>query len=199
MAEKRERPRGICPVCERYVGPVDVCPYCDEATARPLSVVLLKFVALFLAVVGLGVLWLAARSREVPLVTIGSISPAMNYGYVRVSGSLAESVSVRKRAGTPYRVSMLLDDGTGTIRAYAYDSRAVELAATMQPPLRKGDRVSVTGSLRVDASDTRRLYVEDAAGFKAEPVLRSPGRAARTNGPAAAADSADARGTNSVE
>ena len=152
-----ENPRGLCPVCERFVGPVETCPYCDEQTGG--GVRLLRRGALLLAVLGLALLFVMVRNRDVPVVQAGSITPAMNFGYVRIIGTAAADARIYRTRGEVDYLSFPLDDGTGTITASARKSCAKDIIAGARPP-RKGDRVEVAGSLRVQAGGEARLYIE---------------------------------------
>lgn len=149
---------GACPVCERFIGPATVCPYCDETARRPITLKFLRRGSILLAVVGLALLYLMAANKDIPVVSISSVTPTMDHAYIRVVGTVDANARVGRRDGEVDYLSFIVDDGTGRLSVSAYDSRARELAARKCIP-RKGDRVDVAGTLSVRAS-RRRLYVD---------------------------------------
>jgi len=162
----------VCPSCERFIGPVGMCPYCGSDSARPRSLKILQTAAVVLAGVGLLFLYVMARYREVPLVQIGDITPLMNYATVRVAGTVDRKPYVSKRKGKVDYVSFLVDDGTGALRVSADREVARMLVARDLLPQR-GQRVDVTGRLSVTADGRQKLRIQSAGQVKGE---RSEGR-----------------------
>ena len=146
----------FCPSCERFIGPADVCPYCDADSAKPPIVRLLRLVALVLALAGLAFLYLAATSKELPMVRISEITPMMNFAQAQVAGSVQKSPYVGEKKGTVDYISFPINDGSGELRVVAYGAVAKSLKDKGLLPV-KGNSVEVAGSLDVTADDQPRL------------------------------------------
>jgi hypothetical protein len=153
----------FCPSCERFIGPADVCPYCDADSARPPILRFLRRTALVLAIAGLGLFYLAAVAKEVPVTRISSITPMMNFARVQVAGAVREDAYVRERTGVVDSVSFVLDDGSGELRVVAYNNVARNLRDDRLVP-RKGDVVEVNGTLDATADAKPKLRIISAAG-----------------------------------
>jgi cytochrome c-type biogenesis protein CcmE len=153
----------FCPSCERFIGPADVCPYCDADSAKAPILRILRRVSLVLAVGGLGLFYLAAVAREVPTTRISSITPMMNFARVQVSGTAQEDAYVRERTGAVDSVTFVLDDGSGELRVVAYKNVARSLKEGKLVP-RRGDIAEVTGVLDATADAKPKLRIISAAG-----------------------------------
>jgi len=171
---------GRCPMCERFIGPVDTCPFCDAPACRPLSLRVLRYAALALALIGLGLLYLMAVRGEPPVIRTADIKPAMNSAFVRVVGTVPANARVTVKYGKADYVSFRIDDGSGTINAGAAGSCAVKLVEQWLVPV-AGDRVDVTGEVNIRQGKTGRIII-DAPGHLVI-LARS---AAGTNGTAGA-------------
>jgi hypothetical protein len=156
-----------CPSCERYIGPVGSCPYCGTDSDRPPAIRALRLAALTLAGVGLLFLYLMGRHRDTPLMTIGDITPMMNYATVRISGAVERSPYVSRRGGTVEYLSFQVDDGTGALRVSAEDDVAAELDTRQLTPQR-GQHVEVTGRLTVKADGKHQLRLQSAGDVNLE-------------------------------
>jgi hypothetical protein len=167
----------FCPSCERFIGPADVCPYCDADSARAPILRVLRWVSLVLAVGGLGLFYLAAVAREVPTTRISSITPMMNFARVQVSGTVQADAYVRERTGVVDSVSFVLDDGSGELRVVAYKNIAKSLQVGRLVP-RKGDVAEVTGILDATADAKPKLRVISATGVH----IGKPGKDAAERG-----------------
>jgi len=138
-------PSAHCPSCGRFVGPQQVCPYCGASVSQRLSLRFFRYGAVILALVGLALLWVAARSTEIPVTQIQDIGSTMNWAYVRLQGTVTRPPSYD--AQSEY-LKFWLYDGSGEIMVAAYrnESRAlIELG--LVPAM--GDRVTVEGTLKV--------------------------------------------------
>lgn len=154
------RPRGDrCPSCERFIGPADHCPYCGEASAKAPALRYLRAAAFLLALAGLACLTLMVRHRELPVVRVASITPMMNFAYVRVVGRVVHAPYVVNRDGQVDYASFLLDDGSGTVRVQTHRKLARRLVETQSLPP-EGALVDVAGSLNVSAEDEPRLRLQ---------------------------------------
>ncbi|MFH0954185.1 MAG: hypothetical protein V1873_07635 [Verrucomicrobiota bacterium] len=145
------QPEGtMCGSCGRFVGALTRCPYCGARVAKRMSIMVFRYAALFLATVGLGLLYLMARSREIPVVKIGDLKSTMNFAYVRVVGTVSGDARTFKEGDRVRTMRFMVDDGTGEITVNAYRTQAQELVDQDRVP-RLGDRVDVAGSLSMSA------------------------------------------------
>lgn len=148
-----EQPAEImCPSCGRFVGALTRCPHCGSRVAKRLSVRLLRYAALGLATVGLGLLYLMTTHRELPLVRVADIKPTMNFAYVRVAGTVSLDARMFKEGGKVRSMRFAVDDGTGEISVTAYRAQAEALVRNNMIP-RAGDRIEVAGALSMTAND----------------------------------------------
>jgi hypothetical protein len=152
----------LCPACRRFIGPALRCPYCDQAAPSRLPARLLYWAAACLALGGLAALYLTARLQTPHAVTIGALTPAMNYARISIEGTVPRTARVARSARPDGPAATYLafpvDDGTGelTVVAYRQAARAIDdLGATP----RRGERVRVTGTLNVADGDTLRLVL----------------------------------------
>ena len=151
----------FCPSCERFIGPAEVCPYCDADSARNPLLGTLRRGALLLAVVGLTFLFLSARPDVIPLIKISGITPMMNFAVVRVKGAVEKDAHVGRTKGRVDAVSFALNDGSGSIRVAAYGVTASNLVERKKGLLRDVV-VDVTGILNVQADGNTRLVMRSA-------------------------------------
>jgi len=148
---------GVCRVCDRYIGAVNVCPYCDERVVRPRPVRILRLAAVLLAVGGLAMLFVVARTRDVPVVKAGDLTALMNRATVRLRGTVDQQPYLgRDDEGRIDYVSFRIHDGSGRIRVAAYDGTARALVASDALPAR-GDEIDVTGNVRISNNGEHRL------------------------------------------
>ena len=81
----------ICPKCRRYVGSLEKCPYCGARVPTRLSIRLLKWGGLAIAVFGVMFLYVDLHAthiivREPETIKISEITPTMNFGNVYITG-----------------------------------------------------------------------------------------------------------------
>lgn len=164
-ATRQRSPRpdpAFCPGCERFIGPADVCPYCNADSARSPALRRLRAASLLLALLGLLCLYAMAGARSVPRVPIGSLAPAMNYGTVRVRGTVARPPFVGRDGGAAADyLSLRVRDASGEIQVVARDEAAQAIAGSPRLP-EKGDVVEATGSVRVRNGKSLSLYLRRA-------------------------------------
>ena len=146
----------MCPSCERFIGPADVCPYCDADSAKPLMIRRLRYAALALALIGLAFLYLAARRRETPLIRIGDITPMMSFAGVRVAGTVGNAAYVKRTGNAVEYLAFHINDGTGDLQVGASGDMARRLVEENRVP-GKGDGVELTGTLSVSGDGKIRL------------------------------------------
>ena len=140
----------ICSSCGRFVGALTRCPYCGARVTKRLSVRFFRYAALLLGTVGLALLYMMARTQQIPRIKISDIKPTMNFAYVQIAGTVSGDARAFKEAGRIRSLRFMVDDGTGEITVNAYRSQAQALADEGRLP-RLGDQVEVAGSLSVTA------------------------------------------------
>ncbi len=156
---------GLCFACERFIGPVEVCPYCGaDAGHRPV-LRRLRYAALALAGIGLIALHLGARRREAPTIPIGTVTPLMNFARVRIAGEVRRDAYVAPREGTPEYLSFEVADASGVMRVQAWRDTAAALVSADRTP-KQGERVEAEGRLRVTAGREPRLALDSERGLR---------------------------------
>ena len=145
-----------CPVCERYIGPVQTCPYCSSKNVQSPVIRAIRIVALVLATFGLFLLFMTARHREPPVVIIEKISPAMNFAHVRIAGKLKRKPYISQDRDY---ISFRIYGATNSIQVVAHHKTARELIENSKLPA-AGDCVSVRGNLSVSAKSKHKLYLK---------------------------------------
>lgn len=148
-----------CPSCGRFVGAVTKCPYCGAKVQKRMSLVAVRWAAVLLATLGLFLLYLMAKHREVPVVMIGNIQPTMNFGQIRIVGQVeTDARPFRSGAGASFNVS----DGTGRLIVFATKKQMDEMNARNLLP-QAGDAINLVGSLNIsdEGASLRLLSLND--------------------------------------
>lgn len=164
IGEKQNR-GAFCPSCERFIGPVDVCPYCECDSARNPAFRLLGYGSLILAAAGLFFLHLMAAHSVIPIVRISDIGPMMNFGLVRIEGTVEKAAYLGNRRGTVDSVSFPASDGSGRIRVVAYGAVARDLVGKSLVPC-QGMTIDVSGSLNYSADGNTKLILRSAGELR---------------------------------
>ena len=172
-AADKEPDGATCFTCERFIGAADVCPYCGEPSVRSPVIRRLRWWAVCLALLGLVILYRLPASGEVPVRKIGRITSLMNFGRVRVAGEVQRKAYIGRDDGQVDYLSFIVADGSGELQVRAYGDVARKLSEAARVPQR-GDRVTVTGRLRVTAGKPPRLVLEAVAHMQVESEERRP-------------------------
>jgi DNA/RNA endonuclease YhcR with UshA esterase domain len=135
----------------------DDYPVYGSQVKRPIRVRVLQIASVILAVAGLILLYLYSVNRDIPLVRIDSVTPTMNFAYVRISGLVTRDAYVFQSGGVVFN----LDDGSGEIAVMGGRAQAEALENAGRLP-RRGDRVEVAGSLSVSADREVKLRMQSA-------------------------------------
>ncbi len=110
----------ICPNCGRYVGSLEVCPYCGTKIPKHTAYYYVKYGSVAFAVIGIIFLLIFAQSAPVQYVHIGDITQTYNYGTVEIRGVVASAPSLliyKEGSATLY---FDVDDGTGIMSVHVY-------------------------------------------------------------------------------
>ena len=166
-----------CPVCERYIGPVSTCPYCNAKNRQSPVIRSIRIVAILLATVGLFMLYMTARHRQPTLISIEDITPAMNFAHVRIVGSIKRKPYISKdkdyisfrvygetaKSGSDLETRSKLNSRTynkpRSLQVVAHREVAQALIANKLLPS-AGDSVGVRGNLSVSAKSKNKLYLK---------------------------------------
>ena len=163
MVGKTINQGALCPACERFIGPLDTCPYCDSPSPKPFSLRFLRFASLALAVIGMAALYLMARQNQTTIVAIGAVTPVMNSAYVRVSGMVVATPKARL-AGTAY-ISFPISDGSNRLTVLAFNRCASALIAATNVP-QKGAVVEVAGIVSINRPGEKQIVIETPEQLK---------------------------------
>jgi len=155
----------FCPSCGRFVGPVEICPYCTTHIQKRTAIKIYKIVALVLAIFGTIGVWYISKHRDIPLVKIDQIAPMMNFAYVRIHGKVTR---VYPYDAQKHSLAFVVNDGSEEeLRVSAYRREAEKIVQlNLMPDI--GDEVEVAGSLSI-RENFRTMYVNMAERMKRIP------------------------------
>lgn len=165
--------RGIhCPECDRYVGPVETCPYCRARVHKRRAHISLKYGAVVIAIVGILVVRQLGLCQGTPRLDICDVGPENNFAHVELTGTVINTpMFFKQEYGSSGSLYFEIDDGTDTITVRTYPSTTPELLEQNKVP-GFGDRVRVKGQVAV-TGDAYALILQTAAQltiYRAEPV-----------------------------
>ncbi|MHC4600419.1 MAG: OB-fold nucleic acid binding domain-containing protein, partial [Planctomycetota bacterium] len=161
-------PAALCPSCSRFVGPKTRCPFCGASIHARMSVRLFRWGAMALAVFGLLFIYLWARNKGITRVRLADVVETMNMAYVRVEGTVGRVSAGRDGKGRIEYMHFDLDDGTAVARVKAHRHVAGALETRDLLP-RRGDRMVVAGSIRIEAEGRIVIFLQTA-----DHVIRTP-------------------------
>jgi tRNA(Ile2) C34 agmatinyltransferase TiaS len=161
--------RSLCPVCNRYIGPVSKCPYCSSDAAKSPLILTIRISALLLATAGLFLLYLTAKHHDPPLITAAEITPAMNFAHIRISGNVRKKPYIARDHDY---LSFRVYDESGSIQVVAYRKTAQKLISSNLLPA-AGDSVTVRGNLSSSASKIK-LYLKIPEHLMINPKTPTP-------------------------
>lgn len=160
-----------CPSCGRFVGAVTKCPYCGAKVSKRMTLTATRWAAVLLATIGLFLLYLMARNREITVVQLGKIEPTWNFGLVRVEGTVATDARPFKSGRG---MSFNVDDGTGRMVVFTTERQMDELKERNLVP-KAGDRIGFDAQLNI-SDDKSNLKL---SGLKTFVLERAPADAVR--------------------
>ena len=160
-----------CPSCGRFVGAVTKCPYCGAKVSKRMSLTATRWAAVLLATIGLFLLYLMAKNREIPVVQLGKIEPTWNFGLIRVEGTVATDARPFKSGRG---MSFNVDDGTGRMVVFTTERQMEALKEQNLVP-KAGDRIAFDAQLNI-SDDKSNLKI---SGLKTFVLERAPADAVR--------------------
>jgi DNA/RNA endonuclease YhcR with UshA esterase domain len=149
----------VCPSCGRFVGAYERCPYCGTGVQKRIPMRALRATAVLVALGGIVSLHLMAMHREIPVTAIGEITPSMNFGYVSVVGRATGPLRLYREGDKISRFMLFVDDDTGELRVQGY-RQVAEMLAEEGVNVRQGDKVRVSGTLRVFGDDNVSMLLQ---------------------------------------
>lgn len=154
--------QAYCPVCERYCGPAQLCPYCDATIPLPSLYRKLRLGAWFVAIFGVSLLIIGARLRPPQTIPIAEISPTMQFAQLYFEGKLTQAPRISRNQRS---ASANLDDGSGVTLRIVFLDEAAQTIQQLSPPLAAGSPIRVSGGLRIRADEEPVLFIRSNDQF----------------------------------
>ncbi len=163
-----------CPNCGRYVGSLEVCPYCGTKIPKHTAYYYAKYGSLAFAVVGIVFLLIFAQNVPVQYVEIKDITQTYNYGTIEIKGIVSSppSLIVYKEGSATLYIDV--DDGTGIMNVHVYSPTVGKLAKANKIP-GYGDYVTIIGEVYIRGSNMYMIVnsPEEVKILKPKPVEMS--------------------------
>jgi len=135
----------MCPSCGRYVGAYEICPNCQAKIEKRVSLKLVRRISIIGAAIGVILLFIAAKNKEVPLINVGNISINNNMALVKVKGTVvSQKLNTEKDS---FRLT--IDDGTGRLTLNGFNRLKKFQNHFKENFPQIGDYISVTGNLAI--------------------------------------------------
>lgn len=140
-----------CKSCGRYIGALELCPYCRTFNPKRLVVKLIKYLSPVISVLGLFVLYYIGLHYGNPEVKLDQLSKRSNFAQVKVNAEVSAvpryyaAQGKGENAGGSFEFE--IDDGTMAMLARCYDDATGELVRAKKIPA-LGDKVTVRGSFQ---------------------------------------------------
>lgn len=141
-----------CPNCGRYVGSLEVCPYCGTKIPKHTGYYYAKYGALAFALIGIVLLLIFAQNVPVQYVHIKDIKQTYNYGTVEIRGIVSSTPSLIVYKGGSATLYIDVDDGTGIMSIHVYSPTVEKLAKAHKLP-GYGDYVKIIGEVYIRGSN----------------------------------------------
>ncbi len=145
-----------CPVCKRYCGPAEHCPYCDATIVLPALYRKLRTGAWIIAILGIILLIAGAHLRPPDVMPIAGISPTMQFAQLVFEGELTEAPRISRNQRS---AATNLCDGSGQTLRIVFLEEAVQVLLADAVPLITGSRIRVSGGLRIRAEEEPVLFI----------------------------------------
>lgn len=140
-----------CKSCGRFIGALEVCPFCRNFNPKRLSVRLVKYLTPIISVLGLFVLHYIGVHYGNPEVKLDTLTKRSNFAQITtnatVNAPLRYYAATGKGEEAGGSVEFEIDDGTALMLVRCYDDATRELAEAKKLPA-FGDRVKVRASFQ---------------------------------------------------
>lgn len=151
IIESQSKDHTKCPSCGRYVGPLELCPYCRAIHRKRPILVALKYSCPILAILGMILLHHLGATIGNPLVKLEDLDRTSNFAYVQLEGTVCEPPRFYHASGsddpTAGTMEFCLDDGTGRTRVKTYEDATRRVVRQKKVPS-TGDTVHITGNFQ---------------------------------------------------
>jgi hypothetical protein len=147
---------GHCTGCQRFIGPLRPCPYCDTPHRPRPSMRLLPVLAVLVSTVGLTLSLQLARTTTIPTIPAAAITPHMNFAHIRITGT----VSAPPRVARNQRWATIYLDADSRPITLRIGAAPTAHLATWLHQLTEGTPIAATGQLRLSATAPATLFVE---------------------------------------
>jgi len=165
-----------CPNCGRYVGSLEVCPYCGTKIPKHTGYYYAKYGSLAFAVIGIIFLLIFAQNMPVQYVQIKDITQTYNYGTVEIRGIVSSPPSLITYKEGSSTLYIDVDDGTGVMSVHVYSPTVEKLARAGKIP-GYGDYVNIIGEVYIRGSNVYMILnsPQEITITKPKPVSMSIG------------------------
>jgi hypothetical protein len=140
-----------CKSCGRFVGALEVCPFCRNFNPKRLSVRLIKYLTPIISVLGLFVLHYIGVHYGNPEVKLDTLTKRSNFAQVTtnavVNAPLRYYAASDKGENAGGSVEFEIDDGTSLMLVRCYDDATRELVEAGKLPA-FGDKIKMTASFQ---------------------------------------------------
>jgi DNA/RNA endonuclease YhcR with UshA esterase domain len=132
-----------------------------------------RWLALLLGIVGLALLYVAARQHTPEFVQIADIQPGMNFAQVQLRGTVQGTPTIYRISNRVDYVSFPLNDNSGTLTVFASGPLAARLAEHSGLPMR-GARVQVRGALTLSRRGAMKLRLQSESQLQNDESITIP-------------------------
>lgn len=146
-----------CPSCGRFVGPYETCPHCQASLNKRMSLILVKRIAVIGSLIGLCMLWYAAKLKEIPVVPVSSITERMNNALIEVVGTIVASRFDEAKNNFSYT----LNDGTGQIKLNGFNALGEFRRVFGDNMPQDGDKIRVAGQLNISEKFGVSMFIKN--------------------------------------
>jgi len=143
----------LCPSCGRFVGAYEKCPYCGAELKKRMSLIIWKRIAVFGALAGLFLMWLAATKMAPKLLEVADITETYNNAIIRAQGMVVE----RQLTEDKGMVKLTLADESGSITALSFSGLPKFRELGNLP--RVGDKVMLMGQVSISDQYGPSLFI----------------------------------------
>ncbi len=140
-----------CKSCGRYVGALELCPFCRKFNPKRLTIRLVKYLTPIISVLGLFVLHYIGLHYGNPEVKLDSLTKRSNFAQITtnavVNAPLRYYPAADKGEDGGGSIEFEIDDGTALMLVRCYDDASRELAESGKLPA-FGDKIKMTASFQ---------------------------------------------------
>jgi len=140
-----------CKACGRYVGALEVCPFCRSFNPKRPIVRLIKYLTPIISVLGLFVLHYIGLNYGNPEVKLDTLTKRSNFAQITtsavVNGPLRYYAATNKGEDGGGSIEFEIDDGTALMLVRCYDDATRELVDAKKLPA-FGDKVKLRASFQ---------------------------------------------------